>query len=185
MKKTIAYNVRLMPDRSAETTLVLGYANTGAYLPYLPPDFRDWLRVYRAADTQFPSTNPDGSRTTTLTEFGFTAAARLFTVRRGQNRSETLTARVPNAMRTAPNGPSDDAVYQLYMVRQADLEDIPTSVTVAAPSGWKVASANARLIASGAPLPVVVERDRVGMAVPLSGDLVLYVRLAPAGSGRP
>ena len=31
MRKTIDYRVALMPDHSAESTLVLGYANTGTY----------------------------------------------------------------------------------------------------------------------------------------------------------
>ena len=71
------------------------------------------------------------------------------------------------------------ARYQLYMVRQADLEDIPTTITVTAPPGWRVNSANARLVASGASLPVTTEGDRAIMAVPLSGDLVLDVMLSP------
>jgi hypothetical protein len=179
MKKTIDYHVGLQPDRSAETTLVLGYANTGVYLESLPPDFRDWLRVYRTPDTVFPNTNPSGSKTTTLTEFGFPAEARGFTVPRGQKHEETLTARVPRALRTDwIENPPGGGRYQLYMVRQADLEDIPTNVIVTAPPGWIVTSAGARLTASGASLPVTWERDLVRMAVPLSGDLVLEVRLA-------
>ena len=97
MKKSIAYDVRLLADRSAETTLVLGYANTGSYLESLPPDFRDWLRVYRMPGTVFPAKQPDGSKTTTMTEFGFPAETRMFTVSRGQTRTETLTAMVPDA----------------------------------------------------------------------------------------
>ena len=181
MKKSIAYDVRLQPDQSAETTLALGYSNTGPYRKSenLPSDFRDWLRVYRAPGTVFPSTGPDGSKTMTMTEFGFPAEARLFNVRRGESRVETLIARVPGALQMdAAASPGDGAQYQLYMVRQADLEDIPTTITVSVPPGWRVASAKARLVASGAPLPVTFERDRVLMAVPLSGDLALDVSLA-------
>ena len=38
--------------------------------------------------------------------------------------------------------------------------------------------ASARLVAPGTPVPVATEGDRVRMALPLSGDLVLDVRLA-------
>ena len=178
MKKTITYDVLLHPDLSAETTLALGYANIGPYQESLPGDFRDWLRVYRAPGTAFPSTNLDGSKTTTLTEFGFPAEARLFMLHRGQSTTVRLTARVPGALRTEATGNSaDGARYQLYVVRQADLEDVPTTITVTAPPGWRVTGATARLIASGAPLPVASERDRVRIAVPLTGDLALDIRL--------
>ena len=143
--------------------------------------FRDWLRVYRIPGTVFPRSTPSGSKTTTLTDFGFPAEARLFSVLRGQTRTETLTARVPDAVRIGTGKPPADktALYQLYMVRQADLEDIPTTVTVTAAPGWRVSSASARLVASGASLPVKTEDDRASMAIPLSGDLVLKVTLAP------
>ena len=180
LKKTIDYRVLLQPDRSADTTLVLGYANTGAYpLPWSSV-FRDWLRVYRAPGTVFPGTTTSGGKTVTMVEFGFPAEARTFALSHGQIRSETLTARVPEAMHTAstPAATSGDAHYQLYLVRQADLEDIPTTITVTAPSGWRVISANAWLTASGAPLPVTSEQERVRMAFPLSGDTALDVRLA-------
>jgi hypothetical protein len=177
MKKAIAYDVRLKSDRSADTTLVLGYANTGPYLQYLPPDFRDWLRVYRAPGTIFPPTKPDGSKTTTFTEFGFPAEARMFTVARGQTHAETLTARVPGALRTSSAFGGGSAHYRLYMVRQADLQDIPTVLTVNAPPGWQVGATSARLVASGASLPIVSARDRVRVTVPLSGDLTLDVEL--------
>ena len=62
MKKSIDYDVQLQPDRSAETTLVLGYANTGPYRRSLPADFRDWLRVYRIPGTVFPRTGPTAAR---------------------------------------------------------------------------------------------------------------------------
>jgi hypothetical protein len=41
-----------------------------------------------------------------------------------------------------------------------------------------VTRASARLTASGASLPVSITSDRVTMAIPLSGDLILDVRLA-------
>jgi len=181
MKKTIDYEVGLQPDRSAQTTLVLGYANTGPYPMPMPSVFRDWLRVYRAPGTVFPSTTPDGGKTVTMVEFGFPAEVRGFTLLRGQSRTETLAAWVPDALRadTTPTAASGAvAHYRLHLVRQDDLVDIPTTVTVTAPPGWHVTGANARLTASGAPLPVITERDRVRMAIPLRGDLEFDVRLA-------
>ena len=179
MKKSIDYNVRLQSDRSAETTLVLGYANTGPYLKYLPPDFRDWLRVYRAPGTSFPSATPSGGQTMVTTEFGFPAEVRGFTVGRGQKRTESLTARVPQALTSeGPGNQQGDVWYRLYMVRQADLQDIPLTVSVTAPQGWRLVGAAARLTASGTSLPVTIDGGSARMAVPLSGDLALEVRLA-------
>ena len=181
MKKTIDYEVGLQRDGSAETTLVLSYANTGPYPVLMPGVFRDWLRVYRAPGTVFPSTTPSGSPTLVVSEFGFPAEARKFTVHRGGSRTKLLLARVPVALRedttraAANRGVLD---YQLYLVRQNDLVDIPTTVTVTAPQGWSVAGSSARLIASGAALPVTQENDRVRMAVPLTGDLELDVQVA-------
>jgi hypothetical protein len=177
MKKSIDYSVQLQPDRSAVTTLVLGYANTLAYgeSMNLGSEFRDWLRVYRTPNTVFPATRPDGSKTTTLTEFGFPAETRLFSVPRGQTHAETLTARVPDAVRAQDGA----AQYRLYFVRQADLEDIPTTVTLTAPPGWRVAAATARLLASDESLPVKSKGATARLAAPLSGDLVLDVRLVP------
>jgi hypothetical protein len=179
MKKTIAYDVGLQLDGSAETTLVLGYSNTGPYPEQLPSVFRDWLRVYRIPGTIFRGSNPDGSKTTTMTEFGFPAQAHTFTLLRGQSQTVVLNARVPGALPTDAIASPGGGVYRLYLVRQADLEDIPTTVTVKAPPGRRIAKATARRAASGTSLPVTVRGDRVQMTVPLSGDILLDVRLAP------
>lgn len=181
MKKTIDYEVALQADHSAETKLVLGYANTGSYPMPLPSVFRNWLRVYRAPGAVFPSTTPDGAKTVTMTEFGFPAEARTFTLLRGQSRTETFAARVPGALRAdaTPTAASSGVVhYRLRLIRQDDLADIPTVVTVTSPQGWRVTGGSAKLTASGASLPVATERDRVRMAVPLRGDLELDVALA-------
>jgi hypothetical protein len=180
MHKTIDYEVGLRQDRSAETTLVLSYANTGSYMPQLPSIFSDRLRVYRSLGAVFPSAAPGGGKTLTGVGFGFPLEERYFTLLRGQSCTETLTARIPDALRVdtvsaaASGGVAD---YRLHVVRQDDLEDIVTTVTVTAPPGWRVTGASARLTASGASVPVTVERDNVRMAVPLSGDLDLDVRL--------
>jgi hypothetical protein len=178
MRKTIDYEVGLRPGGSADTTLVLGYANTGSYLPTV---FKDLLRVYRTPGTVFPSAVPGGGKTQTTTGFGFPAEMRTFYVLRGRSRVETLTARVPDALRggsavaKAPGGAED---YELYMVRQDDLEDVPATVTVTVPPGWRVTGASAQFTASGASVPVTVERDRARLVLPLSGDVELVVRVA-------
>jgi hypothetical protein len=182
MTKTMAYKVALQPDRSAETTLVLSYSNTGPYPLGMPSRFGDWLRVYRAAGTTFPTTTPDGSATVTTTEFGFPAEVRAFILNRHQSRTETLIARVPNALlaETTPTaGGTGTAVYRLHVVRQDDLVDIPLTIAVTPPTGWHVTGASARLTASGAQLPETTGSDGAHLALPLSGDLDLVVRFAP------
>lgn len=181
MRKTITYSVRLMPDRSADTTLVLSYANTGPYRAGLPPSFRDWLRVYRAPGVVFPTALPGGGAPQTITEFGMPAEARLFELLRGQSRVETFTARVPGAM--AGEGPAAGSAqaraahYRLRMVRQPDLQDIPTTFALTAPTGWRVTGASARFTASGSPVAVTTTGDGAEVSVPLQGDLEIDVRL--------
>jgi hypothetical protein len=183
MQKSIDYEVALQPDRSAETTLVLRYANNGPYPATIPSRFGDWVRVYRMPGTIIASATPSGAKTVTMVEFGFPAEARSFILSRQQTRAETLVAQVPNAIRVdaAPKSAGGGAEhYRLHLVRQVDLVDMPTTVTVNAPTGWRVSGASARLTASGKSVPVTVEGNRVRMAVPLSGDLDLDVELAPS-----
>ncbi len=183
MSKTIDYRVGLQPDGSAQTTLTLSYANTAPYPTHMPSVFQDWLRVYRAAGTIFTAVTPTGDKTATMPEFGFPAEVRTFTLRRGQSSTEILTARVPSALRAdAASAAAHRGAehYGLYFVRQNDLEDVPTVVTVTAPPGWRWTGASARFIASGKPLPVAVARDSVRLAFPLSGDVELDVRVVPS-----
>jgi hypothetical protein len=180
MSKDMTYDVALRSDRAAETTLVLGYANTGQYDLPNRSDFTDWLRVYRAPGTVFTVSAPNGGATLAVTDFGLPAEIRKFTVARGQTRRETLTARTPGAMSALPTsgtGPGT-AYYRLYLVTQADLQETPAAVTVSAPPGWRVTSASAHLIASGETLRLNVEHDRVSLVTPLRGDTVLEVRFA-------
>jgi hypothetical protein len=185
MSKTIDYAVALFADRSAETTLVLGYGNTAPYPAHLPSKFTDWLRVYRAPGTVLPSRTPDGTRTIVLSEFGFPAEARTFSLERQQSDIETLVARVPDAVvavsaRGATGGSAAKATaYRLHFVRQDDLTDLPLTVAVSAPRGWNVTGASARLSASGAALPVSTSQNSARLEVPLTGDLDLEVLLAP------
>ncbi len=85
---------------------------------------------------------------------------------------------MPNAVRAVKGKAKDsEAQYRLYVVRQADLEDIPTTVNVTAPAGWRITAATARLIASGKSLPVESKGGTARLAAPLSGDLTLDVKV--------
>ena len=207
MKKSIDYEVALRPKGSADTTLVLGYVNANPYeiggngrrgtLRF----FRDYLRVNRPAGTVFPhtATGPVGGGEIT-TEYGLPTAVRTFKLWRMRSHDETITSRVPvGAWRPGgaprPRGrvvvsssatssaPGSLAHYRLFIVRQADLEDIPTNVSVRSPAGWHVSSVSARLIASGQVLPVTRDRAGARLSLPLSGDLLLDVVLMPDSAG--
>jgi hypothetical protein len=169
MKKTIDYQVALAPDRSAESTLTLGYSNTGPYSLPGRNSFDDWLRISRAPGTVFP---PGGGGYGTV-ESGLPTEVRTFSVLRGQTREESVVSRVPAAWRTS-TAPS----YRLFIARQADLEDIPVTVTVTPPPGWSVSRVVARLTASGAALPATIEDGTARLAAPLSGDTIFDVALA-------
>jgi len=189
MKKTIDYEVALKPDRSAESTLVLGYSNVGSYAVPGASVFRDWLRVYRAPGTVIAK----GDRPV---ESGLPTEVRTFSVGRGQTRKETVVSRVPAALRSGstqgaiassvptgggpPSMPSGASYYRLFIVRQADLEEIPTSVSITPPHGWRVSSVSARLAASGETLPATTEDRRARLALPLPGDVIFDVWLAPS-----
>ena len=140
----------------------------------LPSIFRDWLRVYRAPGTVFVS-RQRGSAVSTTTEFGLPAEIRTFTLLRGQRTTQTLLARIPAAIAgggTNGSGPT----YRLRVIRQNDLQEVPTTITVTAPPGWRVAGASARYTAPGTPTPVTVQGGRVTLSVGLWGDLELDVR---------
>ena len=174
MYKTVRYGIGLHADGSADSTLVLTYANTAPFPLSLPSIFRDWLRVYRAPGTVFVS-RQRGSAVSTTTEFGLPAEIRTFTLLRGQRTTQTLLARIPAAIAgggTNGSGPT----YRLRVIRQNDLQEVPTTITVTAPPGWRVAGASARYTAPGTPTPVTVQGGRVTLSVGLWGDLELDVR---------
>jgi hypothetical protein len=168
MKKTIDYQVALAPDRSAESTLTLGYSNTGPYMLAGRNSFDDWLRISRAPGTVFA---PGGGGYGAV-ESGLPTEVRTFSVLRGQIHEETVVSRVPAAW-----APGAAPRYRLFIARQADLEDIPMTVTVAPPPGWTVSRVSARLTASGAALPTTIEDGTARLAAPLSGDTVFDVAL--------
>lgn len=172
MKKTITYAVALKPDGSAVTTLVLGYSNTA---PFPFPEsvwnaFWDYLRVYRAPGTALSSgAGRLRHRSTMTVDTGLPTVVREFSVPRGQRRPVTVVTRVPGAWRGSD--------YRLLIVRQADLEDIPTTVSVMAPAGWRVSSVSAWKTASHTALPASNGGSGARLALPLSGDVVFDVGL--------
>jgi hypothetical protein len=197
MEKSIAYDVTLRTDGSAETTVVLHYANMApARFSISSTVFRDYLRVYRALGTSLVPTASASAKGATFTvDLGLPAYARQFILFRGDNATETIVTHVPKAWRTgtaaeatstsaltsgsagtgSPTGGT--AYYRLYVVRQDDLVDIPTTVTVSAPAGWRVTSASAWKTASGAAVPASAGDGSVRLSTPLSGDIVLDIGL--------
>jgi hypothetical protein len=195
MRKTIDYRVALAPDGSAETTLVLGYANTGAFAfpPTQTSTFGDYLRVYRSPGTVLlPATPHAAAGSSTTVEAGLPAVVRTFSVGRGHRHEEVIVTRVPGAWRTGlaaaiPGSPVSSvggasassargvAYYRLSLVRQADIQDVPTMVTVTLPAGWRVSGANAWRKASGEALAVTWDPRGARLALPLSSDVVFDV----------
>jgi hypothetical protein len=191
IKKQIAYEVILEADGSAETTLVLSYTNTApASFSLSSSVFRDYLRVYRAAGTVLTPGIVQSSGSTMTVENGLPIVAREFSLLRGRSRTETIVTRVTNAwvvglpiaLPRSPTAASDAAVgsppggvshYRLFIVRQADLQDVPTSVTVAAPQGWRVSGVVAWRVASGETLNTVAEEGVARLSLPLDADVLL------------
>ncbi len=175
MRKTSDYRVALQPDGSADTTLVLDYSNTAPFALARSQFsiFGDYLRVYRAAGTLISKDVAHPARSRTL-DLGLPAAVRTFTVRRGQTHRVTVVSRVPGAWSSRPAAPH----YRLFIVRQADLQDVPTTITVTPPKGWRISGASAWLAASKEPLRTSLGEGQAELALPLSGDMVFDVRLA-------
>jgi hypothetical protein len=189
VRKTMDYRVALAPDGSAETTLVLGYANAGT--PVIPErqEFRDWVRVYRPPGTVF-----DRVRAGYYTvELGLPVEVRTFILRPGETHTETIVSRVPLAMRAGALPASESTAapevsaaekgaashYRLFFVKQADLQDIPAAVRIVPPPGMRVTGATARFPTSGKGIPVRTDGTNVRLTAPLAGDLILDVALVP------
>jgi hypothetical protein len=193
MKKAVAYDVALQPDGSAVTTLSLDYSNNASVRFALSSSaFRDYLRVYRAPGTvRIPAPGVRSASATATVDMGLPAIATEFTLQRGKSHLETIVSRVPDAWRTGvaavvprspassagADGPGAVAHYRLFVVRQADLQDVPWSVTVSAPDGWRIAGANAWLAASGASVAPQRDDRTAQLFVPLSGDLVFDITM--------
>jgi hypothetical protein len=197
IRKAVDYEVALKPDGSAETTLILDYSNVAPFdrPPSQSDVFSDYLRVYRAPGTVVvPDAHPAAGSTATV-DIGLPTAVRRFKLPRGLSHRETIVTRVPGAWRTGraavtsgspvATGVAGTAMlqvgvashYRLFIVRQADLQDIPTTVTVTPPAGWRVSSVSAWKVASGAVLAVTSKDSLVRLARPLDGDMVLDVEM--------
>lgn len=196
VRKTIDYEVALAPDGSAETTLTLGYANTAPYAT--PPGqrsvFSNYLRVYRSVGTEILQGDgvlPAGSLSTV--ELGLPTAVRPFQLARGRSHHEKIVTRIPRALGvgqapTLPQSPTPARAwtlgavshYRLFLVRQADLEDYPTSVTVTLPTELRVTSVTAWKAATGEALEVSSREGVVQLTRQLDGDTVLDIELAGA-----
>jgi hypothetical protein len=182
MRKSIDYSVELGADGSAETTLVLDYANRAPLgFAFSRTIFRDYLRVFRAPGSILPAERgPVSQGVTTTVESGLPTVARAFTLVRGQTRRETFFARVPGALRQGPTGSSGgtgSARYRLFLIRQADLQDIPTTVTVSAPPGWRIAGARAWKRASSYALRTDYDTGAARLAIALDSDVIFDVEM--------
>ena len=190
-KKSIDYEVVLAPGGSAEATLVLGYANTAPFkLPAILGVFRDYVRAYGAKGTVLTSgsSSLDGAAAQ-AGDIGLPLVAREFSLTRGQSHRESISTRVPGAwlagrQTTVPGQPNavgtaatSGAHYRLFIVRQADLQEVPTNVTIAPPEGWRVSTASAWMPASGRVLHTSADSARARLATPLSGDVIFDVGL--------
>ncbi len=176
IRKTIDYEVELQPDGSAETTLVLDYSNTAPFdLPASQNSvFSNYLRVYRARGTLIVPDPHSAQGSTATVDLGLPTAVRTFELARGHKQRETIVTTVPGAWRP---GSAIVSRYRLFLVRQADLQDVPTTVTVGPPAGWRVSSVRAWKTASGELLTTSLGDRGARLALPLSGDLVLDVGL--------
>ena len=195
MRKTVDYQVTLAADGSADTRLTLGYSN---HEPQVEGTLRLWfgnyLRVYRPTGTTLlsgPETTPDTRLVTD--EMGVPAVSRAFRVYRGQEREEVIRTRVPDAVQAGragvvPHSPlatgaapqpttSADGVshYRLLVVRQADLENVPTTVSVNLPAGWSVSGASAWKRTTGEALPLSNAKGTIALSTALDGDVILDV----------
>jgi hypothetical protein len=191
MKKTVDYAVALQPDGSAQTTVTLRYSNTAsAHFAVSSSDFRDYLRVYRSPGTVLvPSAGTPSVAMTPTLDTGLPAMAGEFTLSRGRSIDVTVATQLPRAWRpgvvealgrsaTAPaTAGSDVAHYRLFIVRQADLEDVPNTVIVLAPDGWRVTGALAWRSASGEPTAASADGSSARLALPLRGDTVFDVTM--------
>lgn len=182
MRKRATYDVALQPNGSAETTLVLDYANTGRLAVSERGVFRNYLRVYRAPGTIAAKGDQTTEDATGTPDVDLPKVIREFSVGLGKKHTETITAAVPGAWRSKGATEEDPAKarlasYRLFVVRQADLEEIPTSVRVTAPTGWRVASVRGWKAASRERVPAESDGRAASLAVPLDGDLILDLDL--------
>ncbi|HAM43455.1 MAG TPA: hypothetical protein DCM67_00315 [Propionibacteriaceae bacterium] len=122
-------------------------------------------------------------------ELGSAAITQGYSVLLGETRTLTFTNTVPNALvaGAAPALPAQPATptsagdgsfhYRLYVMRQADLEDNPISVTVTAPAGWKITSTAAWERYSSTVVETATDGTTATLSTPLAADLIMDVTL--------
>lgn len=189
--KTIDYQVALNADGTAQTQLRLSYAKDARRLLKIQRQwFGDYLRVYRPrgttltqwSSTRSASTIPaEAKRAETkpqiLTDaFGFPAITAGLGLLAGETRTETYASTVPQAIRPSETG-AKDLHYRLLIVKQPDLEENPTTVSVTIPDGWAIAGANAWQRNSGTALAVASAANKVTVSTPLVEDTVVDIAL--------
>jgi hypothetical protein len=191
-RKTASYAVALQRDGSAESTLSLRYWSVVAKRTYHLSGsswFRDYLRVYRAPGTQLAVGAGRSSATARpTTDTGLPAIVDEFLMDLGGSHDVTIATTIPRALRSGPPAtfvrapqlvPATGEVsyYRLFLIRQADLRDTETTVTVAAPVGWDIVGAAARMLSSGAVVASSVTGGAARLSMPLSSDIVFDVVL--------
>lgn len=195
VRKTIDYQVRLATDGSADTTLTLGYYNDEAHLRGTwRAWFGNYLRVYRPVGTQQLTGPGEAAAAGLMTdEIGLPAVTRAFRVHRGDSREEVIRTSVPHALApgrasVVPRSPlaagtgtqplmpaSSVSHYRLLVVRQVDLENVPTRISVSLPAGWPVSGVSAWNRTTGEALLVSNHDGAIELSTPLNGDVIVDV----------
>ncbi|MCA0295785.1 MAG: DUF4012 domain-containing protein [Actinobacteria bacterium] len=187
--KSLDYQVQLGEDGTAATVLTLGYhKDPDVPLGYLADRFRPYLRVHRATGTTLDGESPF---TAVDDATGLPTFARTFGVPKAASATVELRTRVPDAVRDGVAPPTTGAApsadvgtaarhYRLLLVRQADLVDTDTTITVQAPSGWRIVSSAAEFRNDGARVATSGDAQHVSLATPLLQDLVLDLTLERA-----
>lgn len=192
--KTIDYQVTLAESGEATTELTLGYKKDARRILTVQRQwFGDYLRVYRPDGTKLTGWSSKRSMKTvdakqqkaeikpkiTVDAMDLPAVTAGFGVLPGESRTEVYRTTVPNALTAAAEN-SDLMRYQLLIVKQPDLEENQTTVTVSIPAGWKVAGTNAWHRASGEAVPVVAADGKVTLSAPLLADTIFDITLTKA-----
>ncbi len=200
--KSIDYSVKLNDDGSADTTIRLDYTKGDKFsIPGQRTWFGTYTRVYRPSGSTLTGATSKRSKSAT----GIPARAEqkptlgggsselptissAFAVQQGETRTETYRTHVPDAVAkgSAPELPGQPKVdassaatkyYRLLLVKQPDLTDTQTSVTITVPDGWKVGSVSGWRRASGETIDVTVKGNTVTFKGPLAADTVIDVSL--------
>ncbi len=195
VRKAISYQVGLQANGAAETTLVLDYSNsaTAQFAISSSSTFRDYLRVYRKPGTTLSLSTGAAPSLNATVEAGVPVIVHEFLLKRGATHRETILTRVPGAWEPGsapvlPRPPARNAAtqtgaglthYRLFVVRQADLQDVPITVIVTPPAGWRILGVEAWSAASSAKLPTSFDAVAARLTAPLAGDEIMDVLMGP------